>query len=459
MRRLLTTTAVFCLPGIAFAQQTPLVHPHTVDSPVPPPVTVPGPAVPADIPNRPLTADEAAQIALRRQPSIEEARAAVLAAEGRTQQARAALGPSVPVSATYSYAATRLGSGGYLYNSAGGEYSASVRQLIFDFSHTRDLVRQAVALTRASQFDLTRAQSDLVLSVKSAFYTYVEDVRLVKVAEDDLKNRQSQLDLANARFNTGIGLPSDVATAQTAVAQSVLSLNVARNTADLARVNLALLLGIDPRTPIQVADTNEPTFPNNDVNALVNTALKLRPEILEALANLKATHYAVNAARTTNAPSITGNATLGASSGSPTPGTEGSAFSVGVAIQFTPFDSGLTAGLVKTARANATSAQAALLAEQLQVKSDVAQAYFSLRTSEQRISIAAIEVQNANEEVRIAEGRYRNGLGLFQDIITADAALVTANTDRVTTQFSVDLGRANINHALGNPVPSTPTLK
>jgi outer membrane protein len=458
MRRALITAAVLCLSGAAFAQQTPPIPSRAVDTPVPPPIVVPGPAVPPDVPNRPLTADEAAQVALRRQPSVEVARAAVAAAQGRTDQVRAGLLPSVPLSASYTHTEELSGGPNAIYTSAeGAVYTATVRQLIFDFNHTRDQVRQASQLALASSYDLTRVQSDLVYTIKQAFYSYVQNVRLVSVSEADLSNRQNQLNLAKARLNTGIGLPSDVATAQTAYSQSVSALNTARNNADLARVNLALQMGIDPRTPIQAAQTDEPTFPGNDVAALVNAALKLRPEILEAQANVRASHYGVNAARTTNAPSIVGSAGLGSRGAGLI--TNDNSFSVSAGITFTPFDGGLTAGLVKTARANETAAQAQLVAEQLAVKSDVAQAYFTLRSAEQRVAITDIEVKNATEEVRIAEGRYRNGIGLFQDIITAQAALVTANTDRVTAQASVDQGRAAINHALGNPRPPVPTQK
>src|SRR5205085_505483 len=121
--------------------------------------------------------------------------------------------------------------------------------------------------------NLTSTQYNVIFQVKQAFYTYTQDQGLVTVNEEDVANRQSQLALARARLNSGLGLPSDVVTAETAVSAAVLNLNIARNNADLARVNLALLMGIDPRTPIQPAATGEPPFPSNDVTGLVNLAL------------------------------------------------------------------------------------------------------------------------------------------------------------------------------------------
>ena len=85
--------------------------------------------------------------------------------------------------------------------------------------------------------------------------------------------------------------------AETAVADAILNLTVARNNASVAQVNLALFLGIDPRTPIQTSAAGEPAISTNDVDALVRTALTRRPDIREFQENLRATEHAVSAAK------------------------------------------------------------------------------------------------------------------------------------------------------------------
>ena len=330
---------------------------------------------------------------------------------------------------------------------------ATLRQLIYDFNHTRDLVRQSQALERAASQNLTRVQYDLVLQVKQAYYQLVQNAQLVQVNEANLANRQTQLDLATARLNSGLGLPQDVATAQTAKAEAVLGLNVARGLEGIARQQLALLMGIDPRTPLQTTESGETPIVTDDVNALIQTALQRRPEILQAQEIIRSARYGVNAARTTNAPVISGNVNVTARGTDFPPG--GDTFSVGAAIQFTPFDGGLTRGRVKEARANFDASQAQLLSAQLTVQTDVTQAYLNLRTAEQRVAAATSEVFNAEEGVRIATGRYRSGLGQFQDIITAQAFVVSARTNLVTTQALVEQNRAALSRASGSPLAPT----
>ncbi len=453
----LMLTALCLAPLAATAQQTPPVAPRIQETPLPPAVELPAPdeALPADVPSRPLTADEAALVALRRQPGVAAAQASVAAAQGRSRQALSGLRPSVSVSGSGTDAASllSLGSGGGNSSSptTGFQGTATLRQLLFDWNHTRDLASQTAAQEQAATENVTRVQSDLVLQVKQAFYTYVQNMRLIAVNESNLRNRQEHLAQAKARLRVGVGLPLDVVRAQTAVASAIFGLNVARNNASIARVNLAALMGIDPRTPIQAAESDEPAVAVADVNALVATALKQRPEVRQAAAGLDATQFGLSAAKSSNAPAIAGTAGFYTRSLSlPTRSNYGT---FGVVLQWTPFDSGLTAGRVREAQANATVAEAQAESVRLGVVSDVSQAYLNLRTAEQRVVTAESEITNAQESVRLAEGRYRGEVGTFLEVTDAQAALLAARTNRVNAQSAVDQARAALARAIGGPLP------
>lgn len=451
------------LPSAA-AQQTPPITPNVQEAPLPPPVELPPPPIlPADVPNRPLTADEAARIALRNQPDVAAARAGAAAAQGRAQQARSGLLPSIGIGAGYtrtdslSTGAGGGGSGGVggavggtFVSATGYQGTITLRQLLYDFERARNLVRQASAEERAATANLTRVQADLVLLVKQTFYAYVQNVRLVEVNEANVRSQQAQLALAQARLKAGLGLPSDVVRAQTAVAEAILNLNLARNNASLARVSLAERMGVDPRTPIQAADTREPPLDSEDVSALIATALKQRPEVLQAQSLLKAAEHGLSLARQTNAPSLAANFGLTARGAEFPP--RNSFLSIGATLQWTPFDSGLTAGRVKEAAAGVTAARSQLRSVELAVTADVSRAYLNLRTAEQQVATAEAEVANAEETVRLVEGRYRAGVGTFIEVTDAQTALLVARTNRVNAQTAVEQARAALARAIGAPL-------
>ncbi len=427
-----------------------------MNTPVPPPVTLPSPPAPTPgVPNRPLTADEAASISLRLQPNITAARGNILSAQGVTQQARSALFPNIGIGLGYTNVQNLAGGGNLVSgsgSSSGISGNVSLQQLIFDFDHTRNIVRQYQALERAASQNLSAVQQETVFQVKQAFYQYVENLRLITVNEDNVKNRQGQLDIATARLTAGLGLASDVVTAQTSVSSSIQSLIVARNNSDQSRINLALLMGIDPRTPIQPASSAEPQLTSIDVNSYVQSALRQRPEILQAQATVQANQYGVSAARTTNAPVISG--TLGLATHGDRFFPQNDSLAIGIGLSFPFFDGGFTAGRVKEARGALLSAQAQLRSAQLNVTSDVSQAYLNLRTAEQRVSEAASEVANAQEGIRIATGRYSAGLGQFLDILNAQQFLYSAQSDQAAADFAVQQARVALSRAIGAPVAS-----
>ena len=153
------------------------------------------------------------------------------------------------------------------------------------------------------------------------------------------------------------------------------------------------------------------------------------------------------AAKTGNAPA------LGASAGWLQRGAdlplEDGSLSLGLAVQWSLYDAGSTAGRVKTAESDLQTADAQLESVRLAVISDVAQAFINLKTAEQRVVTADAEVANAAEAVRLTEGRYRNGMGAFLDVLDAQNALLTANTNRVNAASAVNTARAGLVHAVG----------
>ncbi|MHB9134274.1 MAG: TolC family protein [Armatimonadota bacterium] len=443
---IITICGLGMLPGLA--QQTPPIMPNIQETPLPPAVELPAPAtLPADVPNTPLTAEEAARIALHHQPSITVATAGLAAAQARQQQAHAGLKPNLVVGAGYSNITTTsdIAGGSPGGGATGFQTSANIRQLLYDFNHTRTLVQQSKALESAAGANLTRVRSDLVLQVKQAFYLYAQNTRFVDVNAANLKNRQNHLALAQARLKAGVGLPVDVVRAETAVADAVLALNLARTSASVAKVVLAQLMGVDPRTPIVAAESHEPVVAADNLEALTVTALQRRADITQAQAGIQAANYGITAAKTSNSPVLVGTIGFSQRGADFPPSSNSLAF--GVAVQWNLFDSGLADGRVKEAQANLVAAQAALDATQLNILSGVSQAYLNVKTAEQRVITADAGVANAQEGLRLAQGRYQAGLGVFLDVLDAQTALLTAQTNRVNAQSAVDQSRAALLYA------------
>jgi len=438
--------------------QTPPIQPKLTPVPLPPAVVLPGPPNVEPDAARPLSAEEATKIALRLHPSLDIARAQILAAQGRAQAAHSGLVPNISIGSSYDRVIdlktgqTAGGAGGNNGSSSGGSSggfntSLTVNQLLFDFNHTRDLVRQSESLARAAQQGLTTAQNDLVLNVKNAFYTYVQNQRLVRTQEANLANTQAQLALAQARLDAGLGAPADVVQAQTAVGSASQLLAQARETALGARLTLAATMGIDPRTPISPSASEESIPNGDDLGAFVDGALKNRPEIRQIEETMRAAGYELSAARTTNAPSIGLSVSAGSrGNNDPLNNPQGT---IGVSVNWRIGDGGQAAGLVKEAQADIMIAKANMTLVSQTVVQDVSQAYVTLRTAEQRKGIADSQVANASESLRLAEGRFRAGSATFLEVTSAQTALVAAQVAQINADTAIQQARAALKRAMG----------
>ena len=217
-----------------------------------------------------------------------------------------------------------------LNNPNGYGSSAGVTQLVFDFNHSSDLVRQSNALKLVAVHDLDRAKADLALQALDGYYLVGEAHRLVTVNERNVANRLSQLQLAQSRFNSGLGGADDVLTAQTAKGDAVISLVQARTTEDSAKVSLLQTLGLDPQTTLSSSEMMvQPLSPSTNLtSSSPSSRSQRRPEVQRAKSAIDAAKFGAKAAKTTSAPVVSGN--IAFSTNDPGYPGGGGAYGVGV---------------------------------------------------------------------------------------------------------------------------------
>lgn len=433
--------------------QTPPVKIDTPDIPVPPPLVVPGATGPDDtLASQPLTLDEALRIALVRQPRLGIATGQLSIAQGRATQARSDLGPQFTI-ALSGTETSRLGGSGELGGGARFGFStqanASVSQLLFDFGRTRALARRAETLSRAAEFNLTRTQMEVALEVRQSFYGLLQATRFVSVSEGNVRGRQSQLALAEARIETGLGAPSDALQAKTALAEATIALTNARLAEVRARIDLALALGVDARTLLTVADSTE-TDPPGSLADWVEKGFERRPEIRQAEAEIVAAQLGLTAARRTSSPSVGVSGTLAGRGREDSP-VETRTGSVGVFVTWPFGDSGLTAGRIREAQGEFQAAEAVRTQVAQVVTSQIVDAALAIVAAEQRLVIAQAQAENARRFAEAAQGRYGGGVGTFLEVVSAQDLAFAAERNLVNARADLDRARATLKWAIGSP--------
>ncbi len=83
----------------------------------------------------------------------------------------------------------------------------------------------------------------------------------------------------------------------------------------------------------------------------------------------------------------------------------------------------------------------------------VTQTYLAIRTAKEYVTVARAGIDDATEHLRIAEARYKNGLGLYSDILRAKTAVIEAEQRMVTAEKNLSVAKKGLAILLGAAEP------
>lgn len=399
-----------------------------------------------------LNLDQVLAIALERNPGLAQADQQVRAAEAKVTQAVSAYLPQLSNKAIYNrnwyeseaYAAASGGSGNE-FNTY--QNTVSVSQYLYDFGATSGQVDQSrynLSSTRQQRFT-TLAQ--LVQSVSKAYYDVLRKDELVGVNQDSLRVQDAHLEQAKALFESGLKPKIDVTKGEADRAKSRLNLIKAQYNFRTAKVTLEQQMGGPPvEGEYSLAPLNRyPRRPPNQ-NKLLGEALKARPELADAEAQIQAAEASIVAAQGNYFPSFS----LGASynwQNVEFPLLE--SWQAGATLNWALFSGFKTQGQVNEARANRLRTKSLLRERELQVSKDVSSAYLSVNQALESIDSAREGLRQAQENMELAEGRYRSGAGNAIEYSDAELSLTQARSDLVQAVYDYWQALVDLDFATG----------
>ena len=191
-----------------------------------------------------------------------------------------------------------------------------------------------------------------------------------------------------------------------------------------------------------------------DYEALLQEAMKTRPEILEGDAQIAAARRGIQYARRSTLPSV--NLSL---SNTFTPNYAGftrenvGAATLGVTIPI--FDGGLARARVKEAHGVAAGAEVNRRQSVDQVQIDVQQAYIALVQGRSRVAVSNVGLAQAREAFRLARVRYTAGVSQQAgvspqlELSNAQTTLAQAQSNQINALYDFNSARAQLDRAVG----------
>jgi outer membrane protein len=385
-------------------------------------------------PPAPKTLAECIALALQQQPTLKAAGATIEAGRERVWQAAAAYLPQV----TASYSATRrkASSGSLIGSNAVGRsatfnfYSTGVglSQVLFDFGQNLALIHAAQASAASLAADADTQHDTVVFNVEQGYFGLLAALRLRDVADETVRQNQKHLELAQGRFEVGLAPRIDVTTAQVQLASAELNQVTAHNNVSLARETLRNAIGLMGPLDFEIVDALEqPPLRIDDQEAL-GLAYDNRPELRSLRAQEEAQSQRIGALERDYLPKVTGTANY-IWSGPTYPLRE--TWNLGASVNLSVFNGGLTTAQIGEAKATLRNLQFTEDAQRQNITLEVSQALLNVRQATEAVRVADKGLEQARENLALAEGRYATGVGTIIELTDAQTSLASAEASRV----------------------------
>jgi len=400
----------------------------------------------AVIQERVLTLDQCIGNALKNHPAILAASGTLNVNQSKVGQVRSGYYPQISASGGL----TEYTSASDASHARQDQYSASLTltQNIFDFGKTWTQVTIQQRNVTSAQEDLRSVRSQIVLSVKQAYYGLLQAGKNRDVLKETVMQFEQHLNQARGFFEIGVKSKFDVTKAEVDLSNARLNLIRAENSLKIARVTLNNAMGMPDSQGTAIEDTltfqkNPITFEEARQKAAAN-----RPDLKSLAAKREASEESISLSRKDYLPTLSGNASYTKSGETYPP--EQSAWSAGVTLTFPLFSGFLTHYQVKEAKENLYVLKANEEELRQGIILEVQQAYLNLNEAEERVAVAELMVKQAEENFEIARGRYEAGVGSPIEETDALVALSNAKMNYISALSDYRIAEATLVTAMGD---------
>lgn len=396
------------------------------------------------------------EIALRNNPAVDSARNQVQAAEGRSTQAVSSYLPQLSANADSSVVHIIDGDD----DAEGTITSASLAasQLIFDFGKTTGSIAAAGHDVDAARDFLNSVGSDLIFSVKDAYYRILAAHYLIEVAGEQVANLKRHYERTREYYKAGVRSKIDVTNAEVELTDARLQLLQSQYGLKSARVNLEKVIGTAPdngRYLVEMYDFGVSDFAHrlpvipSSLEDLLHTAGVQRPDLAQAQKEIASSQSVLHSVQGDYWPEIGATGSYQAYDTDTQSPLLQDQWQVGIGLNWQFFSGLRTQGAVTEAKSNLRSSRARLRDVQLSVTQQVSDSYHLAQEKRESVFLADKGLKLSSEYLYLADERYKSGLGDMIEFNDAQLRFTVASTNLVNTFFDYKTALASLEQALG----------
>ncbi|VWD35652.1 outer membrane bacteriocin efflux protein [Burkholderia lata] len=364
---------------------------------------------------------------------------------------------------TYDYSVFGVGARNISQNTSSKYGMLNLSWMLVDFGRRGAIRRQARALLAADIAIQNDALQTVFFNAAKAFYALLDADISLDAAQQIEKIAYTSLAETIAKHKSGAGTLADELQARTSYQRATLDRVSAEGDLDDAIGSLAVVMGLDADTKIKILPPLTDDMPDantsKDINAtieqLIDEAKKVQPKLVAARAILDAARANVDVSRTQNRPavSLVGNLSQNNPSYQQQPQsipiTRSRGSMIGIQINIPLFEGFASKYRIEQAQAQVASQEEVVRDTELQVSLDVWKSYRDEKTDASNFVNSESLLDVARHAFDIARGRYKEGVGTFTEVLTAQTALGDAQKQRVLAISKWRVARLKLAESLG----------
>ena len=466
----------------------------------------------ASQPGAPLSLEEAITTARRNNPAFQQTENALRIQDAQVRTAYGQLLPQAFARADtrWQQGGTQYYQGIALDGGATDAYNSSYSLgLSYNVSAAiRYAPRAAKANRAAAEADITSAAELLRASVTQAYITALQSEATADVLDSLVRTAEGQLELVKARLAVGAGTIIDVRAAEVAHGQAQVNALTAHNTAEVNKLRLFQTMGVPADLKSKLTTTFSVAQPTFSLDSVLSLARRVNPDLAARKSREAAAELGVGVAKSSYLPSLSlstgysaqafgyvdsevlatqalasaagsrnsclvtdsirvgaGLAARGCGPGTLTPDQLAVIKSGNKPFKFNRAPFGVSASLsmpvfngfqreqnVENARVQRDNAAYDVRARNLQLTTDVTQAYLNLVTAARTVELQTQIAARAAEDLALNEASYRVGARTFLDVNVARAQYERTQIDRVNSVYEYHKAFAALENAVGRPL-------
>jgi outer membrane protein len=309
----------------------------------------------------------------------------------------------------------------------------------------------------AAQLEQTARYQDVVQEVKMAYFEILRAQKIQETARQSVEMLTAHRDVAQNYFKVGMIPKNDLLHAEVELANGSQSLIRAQNAVELAKARFNTILKQKIFTPIEVVDILTYNPMNQSFEDCLATAQQNRPELKVSALRAQQAGKLVRVAQSDYMPtlSVVGNYSRYGDnpsvSGSDYQNAE-SWYVMGVA-SWNFWEWGKTKFRVDASRAKENQAIGTARELNDQVTLEIKNAYLILQETEKQIVVWQKVIEQAEENFRISEERYKERVATSTEVLDAQTLLTKAKSEYANALGEYNISYAKLQRAMGTIWP------